>query len=121
MRLRDYAGANGLRWVDDPSNRDIRLDRNFLRHQVLPVLRRRWPVVVGDAGRAARHCAEAALMLEDLAGQDLKHARRAVEGHPAGARAASAAARSGNAMCLRHWLTGKRGTPPSERGALHGS
>ena len=33
-----YAEAEGLDWIEDPSNADIRLDRNYLRHQVLPRL-----------------------------------------------------------------------------------
>src|SRR5690606_16347607 len=41
--LADYAQAAGLTWVDDPSNTDQRMDRNYLRHRVLPLLRERWP------------------------------------------------------------------------------
>jgi tRNA(Ile)-lysidine synthase len=41
--LEDYARLAGVRWVDDESNRDLTLDRNYLRHRVLPVLAERWP------------------------------------------------------------------------------
>nr|WP_286009961.1 tRNA lysidine(34) synthetase TilS [Larsenimonas salina] len=32
----------GLVWAEDPTNRDTRFDRNFLRHDVLPRLEARW-------------------------------------------------------------------------------
>ncbi|MGB4859658.1 MAG: tRNA lysidine(34) synthetase TilS [Dokdonella sp.] len=41
--LADYANCHQLRWIDDPSNTDQKLDRNYLRHRVLPLLRERWP------------------------------------------------------------------------------
>ena len=34
--LHAYAAEFGLSWLDDPSNADIALRRNFLRHSVLP-------------------------------------------------------------------------------------
>jgi len=46
-RLEVYARDHALSWVEDPGNADERLDRNFLRHRVLPPLRRRWPGVDG--------------------------------------------------------------------------
>jgi tRNA(Ile)-lysidine synthase len=38
-----YAGKNDLAWAEDPSNLSLEHDRNFLRHEVLPRLERRWP------------------------------------------------------------------------------
>ena len=38
-----YARANNLTWIEDPSNGDVGYDRNFLRHQVVPMLQKRWP------------------------------------------------------------------------------
>ncbi len=38
-----YARAFDLRWIEDPSNATSDFDRNFLRHEVMPLLRRRWP------------------------------------------------------------------------------
>lgn len=38
-----YAKHVNLEWIDDPSNEDTRIERNFLRHEVLPGVRRHWP------------------------------------------------------------------------------
>nr|MDQ2696310.1 tRNA lysidine(34) synthetase TilS [Pseudomonadota bacterium] len=74
-----YAQDHGLTWVEDASNADTRLDRNYLRHQVMSVLRRRWPAAAQTLGRSARLCADAAALLDDLADADLA---RAAGGRP---------------------------------------
>lgn len=38
-----YAGAHGLTWREDPSNADLRLDRNYIRQRLLPPLAERFP------------------------------------------------------------------------------
>jgi tRNA(Ile)-lysidine synthase len=43
QQLIDYANELNLSWIDDESNSDVSLDRNYLRHQVLPRLEERWP------------------------------------------------------------------------------
>lgn len=77
-----YAEAEGLDWIEDPSNADTRLDRNYLRHQVLPRLRDRWPGVDQVMARSARHLAEADELLGELASLDLQQARRAEQPFP---------------------------------------
>lgn len=41
--LRSYADTQQLNWISDPSNADTLIDRNFLRIDILPRLRARWP------------------------------------------------------------------------------
>ena len=41
--LRSYAEKQQLSWISDPSNADTLIDRNFLRIDILPRLRARWP------------------------------------------------------------------------------
>lgn len=62
-----YAEAQGLQWIEDPSNTDLAYDRNFLRRQVLPLLRERWPAAAKTLSRSAGHCAEGLHRLERLA------------------------------------------------------
>ena len=72
VALQAYAEQHEVRWIDDPSNDDLRFDRNYLRHAVLPSLERRWPGVVERLARSAGFAAEAALMLDELAAIDLR-------------------------------------------------
>ncbi len=66
----EYARKRGLKWIEDESNRDVRFRRNFLRHEVLPVIARRFPAYRGTVGRAARHLAEASQLLDEVAAAD---------------------------------------------------
>lgn len=69
--LRAWAVAQELRWLEDPSNDSVRFDRNFLRVNVIPALRVRWPAAARVAARSARHLREAVGLLNDLAAADL--------------------------------------------------
>lgn len=40
--LTAYATAEGLNWVEDESNKDSTYDRNFIRNEVMPLLKTRW-------------------------------------------------------------------------------
>jgi tRNA(Ile)-lysidine synthase len=73
--LTKYALANRLQWVEDESNRDIHFTRNFLRHEILPVLQQRWPTVTKTLARVAIHCAEAQMLLDNVTSQDLARCR----------------------------------------------
>lgn len=66
-----YATAHGLVWMDDPSNSDLRFDRNFLRQEILPRLQERWPAASASIRRSAELQAETAALLTDLAALDL--------------------------------------------------
>ena len=70
-QLSAYAGNNNLNWVEDPSNADTRLDRNFVRHEVIPVIKNRWPSVDLPVTRAIQVFSETQELLEDVARQDL--------------------------------------------------
>jgi len=53
-QLQRYAERNGLSWIDDPSNRDTRYYRNYIRQEVLPLVVKQWPAAVAEMGRGAR-------------------------------------------------------------------
>jgi tRNA(Ile)-lysidine synthase len=69
--IRAYAVAERLDWIDDPSNTDLSMDRNFLRHKILPAILERWNAAENTVARAARLCAESAALLDEIAKQDL--------------------------------------------------
>ncbi|WP_089726968.1 tRNA lysidine(34) synthetase TilS [Candidatus Thiosymbion oneisti] len=62
-----YARSRKLHWLEDPSNRDLGHDRNFLRHRVLPRLAERWPACATGIARSAAHCAEAQAIIDPVA------------------------------------------------------
>jgi len=74
-QLRAYALQHGLEWVEDESNQNLDFDRNYVRHQVLPVLQQRWPGAAVLLARSAQHCREDQGLLDDLAALDLEAVR----------------------------------------------
>lgn len=68
--IQAYAEQASLNWIDDPSNQDNRFDRNFLRNEVIPVMRQRWPSLSETMSRAAGHQVEANMLLHELADLD---------------------------------------------------
>jgi len=69
-QLEVYAQAHGLSWIKDESNQDQHYDRNFVRHQVMPVLAQRFPAVSQNLARSASHLAETSALLDALAALD---------------------------------------------------
>jgi len=78
--LLGYARQAGLAWVDDPSNKDLAFDRNFLRARVLPLLEARWPSCATRLARTAGHCAEAQALIDRTASLELERVRGARAG-----------------------------------------
>lgn len=71
QELQTYAVENDLTWIDDESNANCHFSRNFIRHEVLPLLKTRWPGVIKTLARSAEHCAETQQLSEELIKQDL--------------------------------------------------
>lgn len=66
-----YAQRHRLQWVEDDSNQDRNYLRNFVRHDVLPLIEKKLPAAKNTLARAARHQAEASALLDMLAAQDV--------------------------------------------------
>ena len=64
--LVDYAQGVEASWVEDPSNGDLRFDRNFLRGQVVPLLQKRWPSMTQALLRLTNTSNAQNLLLEHL-------------------------------------------------------
>lgn len=112
--LREFAITRGLRWIEDPSNDSTSFERNILRHQVIPILGRRWPSVARTLAQAADRQADAVACLDTMAAEDLQ-----------GVRCGSEGALSQSALCalspprrrnlLRAWLRAEGLPPPPAR------
>lgn len=73
--LEAWARTEQLSWIEDPTNASTSFDRNFLRHDVLPRLRERWPSIARASVRSTMHLHEASELLEELAQIDLEQVR----------------------------------------------
>ena len=65
--LEVYAKQHNLTWIEDESNADTALDRNFMRHKVLPMLAESYPSIRQTLSRSAQHMADANTLLDELA------------------------------------------------------
>lgn len=66
-----YAQSRALQWIEDESNGDLRLDRNYLRARVLPVIAERFPAYRQNWQRTVEHAASAQRLLDELAAIDV--------------------------------------------------
>ena len=120
--LEDYAHEHQLKWIEDPSNVDLRFSRNYLRHRVFPTLTERWPQVVSSLARTAEHLSEAQGLLNELAQMDLQAAHQPspfawlpLPNLALAPLRELSDARQRNA--LRHWLTPLTRLPDSDHWA----
>ncbi|QJC34111.1 tRNA lysidine(34) synthetase TilS [Enterobacteriaceae endosymbiont of Donacia cinerea] len=65
-KIIDYAIKKKLKWIEDPSNKNIKYDRNFLRHIILPKITHRWPFFKNSIMRSIKNCQEQEELLTDL-------------------------------------------------------
>jgi tRNA(Ile)-lysidine synthase len=65
--LRTYAERHALTWIEDPSNADVSLDRNYLRIEILPRIARRWPEAETSIAQSAAWARAAADFIDDEA------------------------------------------------------
>jgi tRNA(Ile)-lysidine synthase len=107
-RLREWAGAHALQWVEDPTNAEAGPDRNFLRLEVMPLLQRRWPRADASLARSAALAAEAARLLSD---QDRERLEDARAGDALSVAVLVAMGGEARRRVLRAWVA-ERGLPP---------
>ena len=116
-RLRAYALAQGLAWIEDESNAALHADRNYLRHRVLPALAGRWPDAVARLGCAAAQGAIAGRLQHELAAVDLAAADERPERVGRSLDLAPLRALPGHRRenLLRHWLPAPDAPAPGTR------
>jgi len=71
-QLEAYATIHKLQWVEDPSNAATDYGRNYLRHNVLPVIEKRWPSYRKTIQRFSNNARSAAILLNDYVVQDFE-------------------------------------------------
>ncbi|WP_323137532.1 tRNA lysidine(34) synthetase TilS [Dyella subtropica] len=110
--LRGYVERHHLPVIDDPSNADIRLSRNYLRNEILPRLAQHWPHAVDSILHSATHSRAAADALRVQWMAELEHLRDpATDSLDAKAWLALPAAM--REPLLDHWLHARGLTAPT--------
>jgi tRNA(Ile)-lysidine synthase len=118
--IRQWLAARGLKarhpgspnlgegWVEDPTNQDIAFTRNRIRAQLMPALEAAFPQFRETFARSAAHAAQAQVLLEQVAVQDLQ-----ALGVPPAIKALQQLSRERQANALRHWLKSSHQVAPS--------
>ena len=70
--LEAYATEHKLKWIEDPSNQDVKYRRNAIRKTIIPALEKIQPEAIANLARSAGLLGEAQTLLDRLAWQDGK-------------------------------------------------
>lgn len=97
--LRAWLAAEGIAFIEDPTNANTAFTRNRIRLDVLPALEKAFPQFRETFARSARHAAQAQELLAALAADDM-----ACVGNPPAVRELRKLSRARQANLLRHWL-----------------
>lgn len=106
--IRASLKANGMAFIEDPTNTDKAFTRNKIRLDVLPALQAAFPHYCATFSRSISHIAKANDLLESLAGIDL-----AQVGLPPRIKDVQNLATNRQANVLRFWLKSEHGVMPS--------
>lgn len=68
--LKRYIESNNISIIEDPSNNSSDFDRNFIRNEVITLLKKRWRSLNNTVSRTISHCNEASDLLNELAFED---------------------------------------------------
>lgn len=107
--LRDWLDGQGIAYVVDPTNADLRYTRNRIRARLLPAFAESFPAYAQTLARSARHAAQAQALLDEVAAQDL-----ATVGDPPAIKPLQSLSLARQANALRHWLRTRWQAMPSE-------
>jgi tRNA(Ile)-lysidine synthase len=111
--LTGYAMQHNLQWIEDESNTKTRFTRNFLRHEVMPLLETRWPTTAATLARVAANCADTETVLDEVIGEDLIQAKNNAAGLSIATLKKFSFARQ--RLILRQWFREQRILMPSAK------
>ncbi len=106
--IRTWLESRGADWVLDPSNANEQFTRNRIRARLLPALQASFPEFRATFARSAAHAAQAQVVLQEVAAQDLERV-----GLPPQIAALQRLSQARQANLLRHWLKTAHAVVPS--------
>jgi len=74
--IMNYLNAHQLDWIEDPTNELMSIDRNFIRHDIMPRLLERFPGAQEAINRSATLNREAAAFLTKTFNESVRHDER---------------------------------------------
>ncbi len=101
--IRVWLALQGVAFVEDPSNSDLRFTRNQIRAQILPPLQSVFPHMRDTFARSAAHAAQAQEILQAL-GEDDRVKLRDTGGDGLVISRLRGLSRARQANVLRHWF-----------------
>lgn len=102
--LRQYAEKQDLTWIEDESNTHIQFDRNFVRHEVLPLLQQRWPKAVEKLNQTAQHCQQDNQVITQWANKILSSSDLTEGSVTLDLTLLQQYSQAEQALLIRHWL-----------------
>ena len=68
--IEDYAKENDLVFIEDESNNNLQFERNFLRKEILPLIKSRYPDIINTISRSSENIAEGLNLHKAIAKED---------------------------------------------------
>ena len=68
--IEDYAKENNLVFIEDESNNNLQFERNFLRKEILPLIKSRYPDIINTISRSSENIAEGLNLHKAIAKED---------------------------------------------------
>lgn len=115
--LEEYARRHQLQWIEDPSNAERQFDRNFIRHELLPLFETRWSAAAQRLADSARHLRSDLSLLDALAAERIQALAQDGRSDVLTLSALAALEPAMRSGLLRHWLATQH-CYPSEQALL---
>lgn len=114
VQLAAWAAVNAVCWVEDDSNHDDSLSRNYLRHHIMPLLAAHWSGWRQSVSRTAALGADADSVLQELAEQ-LLAVLSPTDNDQLSAQGLRGLSAARQRLVIRHWLQRETGLSPGWR------
>ena len=111
QEIKAYAEQNSLVWIEDPSNDDQTIRRNYLRKEIFPAISKYWPSASKTLEACAEHMRESQELLDELAKIDWQAIKHAQHNRVLLVKLEKLSARR-QKNCLRWWLDNLQALAP---------
>ena len=110
-----YGKAHGIQWIEDPSNAQTNIRRNFLRHRIIPALLEQWPGLATVIQRQVHLSQQTQTLLTDLAAMDYEQLTEGGQTKPLSCEGLARLSEPRRHNVLRYWIHLNGYPMPNER------